>query len=442
MLWFVLAFAMFTLSLTKFHHYVLPCAPPIAMLTGIVLDRALPSCRPRPSTCGASHRTSPRSAVPRCSSYGALRVLGGSPLRQRARSRGAPWLGSAVSASRGVALFVLAVRRSPCTSPSSVEPLESTLLFVRRARGRGRARARRRATSFRRAMPTGPRRLMHLVSYNYKRPWPETLDFRRRVRGRDLRLCARVGAALRCVRLRPHAAALLLALGVWAAAWGLDVYLVRAAPHWGQRETILEYYKRRQRDEEPLVAFQMNWKGENFYTGNRIPAFVSTGAKFKRWLEEQREHGTRVLFFTTEHSRESGLKSELGKVQRFEQLTSQGAQQQVLPRARGALTRAAPGTRATEPVYRQRDVSFGRCRRARRIAAHVRHSANDGTRLTSGAGVTACTCHIASLRLEDEIVTADLHRTPAAVRVRTARPRPLITRVSSGTGRDPPVVRP
>ncbi|HVR18333.1 MAG TPA: glycosyltransferase family 39 protein, partial [Polyangiaceae bacterium] len=36
-LWFVIAFAMFTLSLTKFHHYVLPCVPPIAMLTGIVL---------------------------------------------------------------------------------------------------------------------------------------------------------------------------------------------------------------------------------------------------------------------------------------------------------------------------------------------------------------------------------------------------------------------
>jgi hypothetical protein len=29
-----------------------------------------------------------------------------------------------------------------------------------------------------------------------------------------------------------------------------------------------------------------------------------------------------VLFFTTEHSRESGLKSELGKIKRFEKLTS------------------------------------------------------------------------------------------------------------------------
>ena len=36
----------------------------------------------------------------------------------------------------------------------------------------------------------------------------------------------------------------------------------------------------------------------------------------------QRENGVRVLFFTTEHSRESGLKSELGKVRRFEKLTN------------------------------------------------------------------------------------------------------------------------
>jgi hypothetical protein len=115
---------------------------------------------------------------------------------------------------------------------------------------------------------------------------------------------------------------LLLALGVWVAAWGIDVYFTRTAPHWGQRETILEYYRRRKDPDELLVAFQMNWKGENFYTGNRIPAFVSTGAAFKTWLEEQREKGVEVLFFTTEHSRESGLKSELGKIKRFEKLTS------------------------------------------------------------------------------------------------------------------------
>ena len=28
------------------------------------------------------------------------------------------------------------------------------------------------------------------------------------------------------------------------SAWGVNVYLVKTAPHWGQRETVLAYYER------------------------------------------------------------------------------------------------------------------------------------------------------------------------------------------------------
>jgi hypothetical protein len=67
----------------------------------------------------------------------------------------------------------------------------------------------------------------------------------------------------------------------------------------------------------------MNWKGENFYTGNHLPAFVSTGQKFRDWVNEQRATGTRVMYFTTEHSRMSTLKNELGKVKSFQVLTKE-----------------------------------------------------------------------------------------------------------------------
>ena len=33
-LWSVVAFGMFTVSRTKFHHYVIPLVPPVALLTG------------------------------------------------------------------------------------------------------------------------------------------------------------------------------------------------------------------------------------------------------------------------------------------------------------------------------------------------------------------------------------------------------------------------
>jgi 4-amino-4-deoxy-L-arabinose transferase-like glycosyltransferase len=316
-LWFVLAFAMFSVSLTKFHHYVLPCVPPIAMLTGVVLDRAFPS-----AAGGVGRLAGYVAAVAGAAlflAYGVLRVLGGSLFGTVPPPASSPWLG-ALCCLAGVALFVFAVWHSPFARPAGSGSLDSALFSCAGLAAAG-ALVLTARDLFSPDDAEGPLRLMHLVSYNYKRPWPESLDFKTSIAAATL-VFALGSALLALVRLRPHAVSLLLALGVWVAAWGIDVYFTRTAPHWGQRETILEYYRRRKDPDELLVAFQMNWKGENFYTGNRIPAFVSTGAAFKTWLEEQREKGVEVLFFTTEHSRESGLKSELGKIKRFEKLTS------------------------------------------------------------------------------------------------------------------------
>ncbi|HEX6274352.1 MAG TPA: glycosyltransferase family 39 protein, partial [Polyangiaceae bacterium] len=315
-LWFVIAFAMFTISLTKFHHYVLPCVPPVAMLTGIVLEHALPK------GAASGRRTAIYVAAVGLSAlllaYGALRTLGGSPFGTVPVPESSPWLGAACLLA-GLGLFAAAVRRSPFLEPGRLGALESSLLSCVGLAGAG-ALVLTARDLFSPDDAEGPLRLMHLMSYNYKRPWPDSLDFTGAIAATTL-VFALASALFALVRLRAHAVALVVAVGVWTAAWGIDVYLFRAAPHWGQRETILEYYERRSSPAELLVAFQMNWKGENFYTGNRIPAFVSTGAAFRKWLEEQRQQGTRVLFFTTEHSRESGLKSELGKVKRFEKLT-------------------------------------------------------------------------------------------------------------------------
>ena len=66
----------------------------------------------------------------------------------------------------------------------------------------------------------------------------------------------------------------------------------------------------------------MNWKGENFYTGNRMATFVSSGSTFKRWLQKQRLRGVNTMFFTTEHSRVGTLQREIGSVRKFERLTT------------------------------------------------------------------------------------------------------------------------
>ncbi len=106
------------------------------------------------------------------------------------------------------------------------------------------------------------------------------------------------------------------------AAWGLDVYFVKTSPHWGQREIMLAYTRAEKQVAGPIIAYQMNWKGENFYTGNKIPAFVSSGKKFQDYILEQKKKGVKTFYFVTEHGRTGSLSNELGMPRSFEKLTS------------------------------------------------------------------------------------------------------------------------
>ncbi len=156
----------------------------------------------------------------------------------------------------------------------------------------------------------GAIRLLQLFTYNYRRAWPDSLDFSAILGG--FTVIATVLALAFAVRaIRRHALVAFTAFALVWAIWGTDVYMVKTSQHWGQHEVIEAYYRDRKGPDEQLVAYQMNWKGENFYTGNRIPAFVSTGATFQNWMKAQREKGVKVLYFVTEHSRTGGLRGEV-----------------------------------------------------------------------------------------------------------------------------------
>jgi hypothetical protein len=168
----------------------------------------------------------------------------------------------------------------------------------------------------------GQSRLFHLFIYNYDRPWPASQQFGAALAA-FVTVAALLSGALVVKAWRTHATTLLVCLGVLWSAWGVDAYFTIGAQHWGQRETVLEYYRRRSSPDEPLVAYQLNWKGENFYTGNRLPAFVSDPKGFKKWIDEQKAGKARVMFFTTERKRMDNLERTLGKVQKFEVVTSE-----------------------------------------------------------------------------------------------------------------------
>jgi hypothetical protein len=166
----------------------------------------------------------------------------------------------------------------------------------------------------------GQARLLHLFTYQYRRPWPDSLDFRPALAG-FAALGAGSALLLAVDRWRKYAVVGSTATALAFAAWGIDVYLFRCAPHWGQRELFARYYAERTGAEEAVLAYQLNWKGENVYTGNHIPVFASSGSPFTNYLKAEQDRGKRTFYFITEHSRTQMLRNEVGATKTFELLT-------------------------------------------------------------------------------------------------------------------------
>lgn len=306
--WFLFAFALFTLMGTKFHHYIFPAVPPLAVLVGVVLDELLGQAQTH------EPKRDLRVAVlgglgALAAAIGVVALLGGSWFGATPAPGRQLGLGVGALALALIALFLAArsAPKIPLAAPGRSVLLGAGVLsgaFAVALIGRDLFLPSRGAEA------PGAIRYLHLFTYNYRRPWPDSLDFSSALTA--LTVVAMVlSLLLAFAPLRRMAAHALLGLAALAAVWGEDVYFLKTSPHWGQHEVIEAYYKDRKSATDWLVAYQMNWKGENFYTGNHVPAFVSSGASFTDWLKKEKEKGAKVMYFVTEHSRVGGLRSEV-----------------------------------------------------------------------------------------------------------------------------------
>jgi 4-amino-4-deoxy-L-arabinose transferase-like glycosyltransferase len=327
-MWFLFAFALFSFMGTKFHHYIFPAVPPVAMLIGVVLDDMLGK---RPLLHGSSfmvYVTGLFSGVA-LMTLGVARMLPGSFFGTKPDGR----LGDAslpvgiVLVGAGLALLAGCVWRFRVPGDVPPEEEDATRAHASRMLAAGGVAgalllvlvARDLVIKPEGADQPGAIRLLQLFTYNYRRAWPESLDFAAALTGFGA-LAVILSLALAVRAVRQHAVVAMCAFSLVWGLWGLDVYMEKTAQHWGQHEVIEAYYARRDSPDEMLVAYQMNWKGENFYTGNRIPAFVSTGATFTSWMKKKREEGARVMYFITEHGRLGGLKSEVA-AKKYDEVT-------------------------------------------------------------------------------------------------------------------------
>jgi 4-amino-4-deoxy-L-arabinose transferase-like glycosyltransferase len=174
-------------------------------------------------------------------------------------------------------------------------------------------------------VPPGHARLVQLLTYRYARLWPSTQAVAPVLGVIGVAEAAATLAFAARAQWRRRATYAFGAIAVASSVFLLDVYLVRAAPDGGQRGVLDAYYRARASapTTSPLVAYQLNWKGENFYTGNDLAIFVSSGAPFKSWVDGRRAAHERTLYFVTEQGRVGGLRAELGAVRSFEKLTDE-----------------------------------------------------------------------------------------------------------------------
>lgn len=300
-MWLLSSFVLFSAMVTKYHHYILPALVPAGVLIGIAMAECWGPRRPLATLlAGASGGCAilgfawllgdPRGVIP----AEAMEVEDW--ILQQANPLHAYWL-----LGLGLLLALLA-RAGTAKAETRLAPAAwSTALGVALLTGASLLAFVGRDLSWvTSARPQGNERLIHLFVYNYGRLWPEHLDYRAILGGFSIAATvATVAAAFRT--WRPVATRALLAVAVAFCAWGLNVYMVDLSDHWGLRELTDRYYSERTGPEEPLVAWQMNWKGENFYTGNRVYVFAETDNKrIREWIEENKG---RRAYFVLEHKR-------------------------------------------------------------------------------------------------------------------------------------------
>jgi len=324
-LWFAGTFTLFSAMTTKFHHYIFPAVPPLAILMGLTLDRLLGPQPLAPTTMGTRARLGWVLALcaPALLVAGAGGLFGdvrgvipasveGASMEYWIFQHGPPlWL-CAVLIGAGLLLAVLSrVLRRPgdvggewATSLSA--PIGGLLLvgaLLCALAGRDLSWANHDKV-------LGPQRLIHLFVYNYSRDWPAHLDYRPVLSGFTV---VAVALAVLCAsrRLRTVLLPSLIGTALCFSIWLLDVYMLDLTPHWTQAGLVQRYYERRAGPHEPLVAWQMNWKGENYYTGNRVAVFQQlNNKKVKKWVDKH--PGTRA-YFVFEHKRLKRFKRMMKK---------------------------------------------------------------------------------------------------------------------------------
>jgi hypothetical protein len=117
--------------------------------------------------------------------------------------------------------------------------------------------------------------------------------------------------------VRGAAVWMLAGVALVTSAFVADRYMPDLGPHWSQKHVIAAYYANRSGHDEPLVVWNLYWRGENFYTRNEVYDLPSgdvwawtepTQINMKAWFEK---HKGKRVFFLVERNKLESLRGNL-----------------------------------------------------------------------------------------------------------------------------------
>ncbi len=336
--WALVDWSLVTLVNTKFHHYILPALPPLAILAAVCIDELLEKPDrllvigmivvgvPITFLCGRDLAAFPPRILwifnydyvnmpgtgrpwPLASLYGDRYEYGGEIL-----------VLSAAVALATLALVLAARARGPAEPmPPEAPPAPTTRIGPALAAGLGFLALLVAAIAFGPRLPRGTAptisRWLWLAPTACMLPFAVAF-----VRAGLLRDDDPEGR--RDDGLSAGARGALVALALFAVVWTafvIDKIFVELSPHWAQKHVIAAYYANRKSPDEPLVAWQLYWRGENFYTKNEIyrspkpeerTVFLGDRnvEKMQKWFAA---HPGRRVFFVVERVRYESLRGML-----------------------------------------------------------------------------------------------------------------------------------
>jgi 4-amino-4-deoxy-L-arabinose transferase-like glycosyltransferase len=128
-----------------------------------------------------------------------------------------------------------------------------------------------------RELTLDPAHILNLFIYKYERLFPYEIGFTKPFFILSTIILA--GGIILLIKRNILGVSLFLLSGFLFTSYIIYYYIPKVGKHWSQKSIHKIYYKCRKSNSERFIAWQLNWRGENFYSKNNMLPYMEKNSK-------------------------------------------------------------------------------------------------------------------------------------------------------------------